>query len=524
MLFTVLGYLERAAIETPDRVALVEGDHTMTFGELRSQVIKTANILATTRVEPGARIGICMEKTIEQVIAILGVMWANAVFVPILPRLKTENIEHIIANCGMSLVITDLGRLHEVSQAPSCPPIWIGVGEGANTAHYPNLPELRAATREIAPAFVRIPDDPAAIIYSSGSTGRPKGITISHRNLFDGAQIVASYTGALETDRIAGLLSFNFDYGLNQIWQTLLLRASLHLHEFLMPDNLFAFIEKHHITILPVMPVFIANMFDRRLMRRGRTYDLSSVRCVTTSGGPVSDRMIADLREYFPSAEIFLMYGLTEAFRSTFLSPVELGRRPRSIGKAIPGVEITVVDAEGNPCPPGVPGELVHRGGCMSLGYWRDEESNALRFRRHPTLHNQILLYSGDEAYTDEDGFLYFIGRKDEMLKTRGYRVSPTEIEIVANRHSDIFTTVAFAIDEPTVTQEVCLAYIPKVADTFNEIAFSLFLKENLPSHMCPRHLVQLSEIGTTGNQGKFDRKQLVIDARRILQDRLDGR
>ena len=204
MLFTVLGYLEQAALETPNRIVLVDGERSMTFGELRAQTIKTANILTSTRIEPGARIGICMEKTIEQVVAILAVMLANAVFVPILPRLKSENIEHIITNCDMSLVITDPGRLHEVSQAPSCPPIWIGADENSNITEYPNLLKLRRTARETLPDFARIPSDPAAIIYSSGSTGRPKGITISHRNLFDGAQIESKYTGATSNERIAG--------------------------------------------------------------------------------------------------------------------------------------------------------------------------------------------------------------------------------------------------------------------------------------------------------------------------------
>jgi amino acid adenylation domain-containing protein len=523
MLFTVLSYLERAAREFPERTAIVDGDRSMTFAELRARARKTGKILSATGTEPGARVGICMEKSLEQVVAILGVLYANAVFVPILPRLKTENIEHIVANCGMATVIADAGRLHEVSRANSCPQVLIGAGRGAQIAKYPNLPELIDATPDTALLFDRIADDPAAIIYSSGSTGRPKGITISHRNLYDGAQIVSQYTGVNSSDRIAALLSFNFDYGLNQIWQTLSLGASLHLHEFLMPDNLFAYIETQHITILPVMPVFIANMFDTRLMRKGRKYDLSSVRRITTSGGPVSDAMISNLRDFFPGADIFLMYGLTEAFRSTYLPPQELLRRPRSIGKAIPGVEITVVDEHGAPCPPGVPGELVHRGGCMSLGYWNDEEANALRFRRHPALHNQVLLYSGDEVRTDEDGYLYFIGRKDEMIKTRGFRVSPTEIEVVANRWAGIFTTVAFGIEEPAVTQEVCLAYLPDSEDVFDEVAFNLFLKENLPAYMCPRHFIRLPSIGTTGNQGKFDRKASVAEAKKLLQERASG-
>src|SRR5205823_4582816 len=282
------------------------------------------------------------------------------------PRLKQSNIRHIIENSGMSAAIIDSERLNEIREFAGMTKLIMG--HGAVDNDWPNLPYMR---RFIQPRmfFDRIGNDNAAIIYSSGSTGRPKGILIAHRNLTDGADIVAEYLGTTEDDRIGCVLSFNFDYGLNQIWQTIRTGAALYLHDLVLPNDLFALLAKESITALPVMPVFITKMFDKRLKLTTASYDFFALRYVCSTGGRLSQEMLNDLKTTFPKARIYSMFGLTEAFRSTYLEPDKLDAHPTSIGKAIPDCQVLVLDENGEECLPNVPGELVHRGATVTKGY-----------------------------------------------------------------------------------------------------------------------------------------------------------
>ena len=308
------------------------------------------------------------------------------------------------------------------------------IGRGPAEEEFASLGELRRECQSSQPFFRGKPDDTAAIIYSSGSTGRPKGIVISHKNLADGARIVASYLGTKATDRIAGVLSLNFDHGLNQLWQTLYLGSSLYLHDLIFPRDLFRLLARERLTALPVMPVIISRMFDPQLPGPDGDLDFSALRYVCTTGGPVTARMLDQLRSTFPSTDIVLMYGLTEAFRSSWLPPDQVAVRPTSIGKAIPEVELYVLDENGRDCAPGVPGQLVHRGGCVAKGYWNAPEATAERFRQIDRFPGETVVFSGDLVRRDEEGYLYFLGRMDSMIKTHGFRVSPTEIEEHARR------------------------------------------------------------------------------------------
>ena len=319
--------------------AFFQGERSMSFEELHLHALSTANHLRDLGIVKGDRVGICMSKGIDQAVCILGAMYANAIFVPVLPKLKRANIEHIVVDSGMKALFTDLTRLEEVKDFTSHTRLLIGAG--TTLEDYPCFPYLRKHLPCHTPFFDCIGMDSAAIIYSSGSTGRPKGIVISHRNLSDGARIVSAYTGTTRDDRIAGILSLNFDYGLNQLWQTIYKGASLYFHDLLFPKDLFEMLHNEKITSLPLMPVIMTRMFDPRFYSPNPAHDFSSLRFITSSGGNVSPRMIEKLETTFPSALIFLMYGLTEAFRSSFLPPEQIKIRPRSIGKAIPDVKWT---------------------------------------------------------------------------------------------------------------------------------------------------------------------------------------
>jgi amino acid adenylation domain-containing protein len=503
-------YLLQTASRLPDKVALISPERSITFGELLHEAVATANCLKSIGIVDGDRVGICMEKTVDQVVAILGVLFANAVTVPILPRLKGPNIRHIIDNSGMAAMITDTDRLVEVKDFSDR--VRLITGHGAVTEDWPNLPYMRRFAQ--GPHFFdRIGNDNAAIIYSSGSTGRPKGILIAHRNLAEGADIVAEYLGTREDDRIGCMLSFNFDYGMNQVWQTIRMGCTLILHELALPNDLFAMLARERVTALPVMPVFLTKMFDRRLKVDTTRFDLSSMRYVCSTGGRLSADMIADMKRAFPGARIFSMFGLTEAFRATYLPPEKLEAFPTSVGHAIPDCQVLVLDEQGNECPPNVVGELVQRGATVTKGYWNDPENTAKSFRPHPRYPGETLVFSGDRVYKDENGFIYFVARADDMIKTKGFRVSPTEVEAEVLRHPEVKEAVAFAVPNITVGEDVACAYTSVDGQPIDDALLKQFLKSQLPNHMVPATLVHFASFPILGNAGKHDRKAIKVQS-----------
>ena len=503
---SIFRFLCETAERLPQKIAITSKTRSVTFAELRDEALATAECFRELGVKPGDRVGICMEKTLDQISAILGVLFANAVLVPILPRLKRSNIRHIIENSEMAFLVTDSERLNEVAEFADITKLVTGHGE--LDEERPNLPYLR---RFLQPRMLsdRIGADNAAIIYSSGSTGRPKGILISHRNLADGAEIVAEYLDTNESDRIGCVLSFNFDYGLNQIWQTLFKGATLCLHDLALPNDLFAFLAEESITALPVMPVIITKMFDRRLKLATDSYDFSHLRYVCSTGGRLSQDMLTDLKSTFPTAKIYSMFGLTEAFRSTYLDPTKIESHPTSIGKAIPDCQVLVLDENGNECAPNIIGELVHRGATVTKGYWRDPVNTAKVFRSHPSFPGETLVFSGDKVIRDEEGYLYFVARGDEMIKTKGFRVSPTEVEAEVVRHPDIGAAVAFAVPNIAIGEDVACAYTTINGQPLAETTLKQFLKSNLPNHMVPAYLIHFETFPITGNDGKLDRKAI---------------
>ena len=510
---SVVELLEARSEDRPDHVALVDSSRSMTFLELYRITTQTCSALIHLGVSKGDRIGVCMSKSIEQVIALIAILRAGAIAVPILPSLKRDNILHIITNCGMSVVITDEARLQEVACCPETCSVIIGKGEA--TAEHPNLPYISQHLNPVERNVTLDADDLGMIIYSSGSTGRPKGIMITHKNLVDGAEITKQYLTTLPSDRIGGLLSLNFDYGLNQLWQTLLVGCTLCLHEPLLPNDTFRFIEEYEVTALPLMPVLIERLFDARLLDHRLHFRLEKVRYITSSGGRVAPWMLNKLRTTFPVAQIFLMYGLTEAFRSTYLPPDQLEKRPNSIGIPVPNVEVFVIGPDGRECEANVTGELVHRGGCVSKGYWNDPELTREKFRGSPKFPGELLVHSGDMVRRDKEGFLYFIGREDGQIKNMGIRISPTEIETQAELHEDIRSTVVFGIDNQVDSQEIVLCYTSFSGQEIKKQSLFIFLKKHLPAHMIPHHIQHFLSFPATGNQGKVDR-EAVRDSVRI--------
>ncbi len=497
-------FLRQTASRLPAKTALISRERSVTFSELMLEVTATAECLREIGVGSGDRVGICMEKTVDQAVAILAVLFANAVVVPILPRLKGPNIRHIIENSGMAAMITDTDRLTEVSEFAQVTRLITGHGELRN--EWPNLPYMRKFVRS-NDFFDQIGNDNAAIIYSSGSTGRPKGILIAHRNLAEGADIVGEYLGTHEEDRIGCMLSLNFDYGMNQLWQSIRFGCTLVLHDLALPNDLFSLMQRERITALPVMPVIITKIFDKRLKVNTQRFDFSSLRYVCSTGGRLSSYMIADLRNAFGKTKIYSMFGLTEAFRGTYLPSDKLDQFPTSVGQAIPDCQILVLDEAGEECTPGAVGELVQRGATVTKGYWNDPENTAKTFRQHPRFPGETLVFSGDKVYKDANGFVYFVARADDMIKTKGFRVSPTEVETEVLRHPEVMEAVAFAIANIGVGEDIGCAYTSTSGEPVSEAVLRQFLKSNLPNHMVPSVLLHFESFPILGNAGKHDRK-----------------
>lgn len=350
----------------------------------------------------------------------------------------------------------------------------------------------------------------AAILYTSGSTGKPKGVVLSHRNLVAGAESVSEYLENRPEDRILSVLPLSFDYGLNQLTTAFYSGACAVLMNYLFPRDVIRLVAREKITGLAAVPplwVQLAQLdwppgVDEHL------------RYITNSGGAMPTHTLAALRGKLPGTRPFLMYGLTEAFRSTYLSPDEADKRPDSIGRAIPNAEILVVRPDGTPCVAGEEGELVHRGVHVALGYWNDAGKTAERFRPAPGLPAglpmpEIAVWSGDTVKRDEEGFLYFIGRRDEMIKTSGYRVSPTEVEGVIYDTDLVLEAIALGVAHPVLGQAVVLViHAPGQNESVSEKLMAA-CKRQLPAFMVPARIVAKDEALPRNPNGKIDRTLL---------------
>ena len=504
--------VDQAAARTPHAPALVCRDRRLDYRELAALQDGFAAGLALLGLAPRTRVGIYLSKGIEAVAASFGATKAGACFVPVNPVLKARQVGHILRDCGVAVLVTSPERYAQLrEQLAACPDVQLVVQTGAPrpaTADVCGWDDFTSAAP--APAAPALDGDMAAILYTSGSTGAPKGVVVSHRNLVSGAASVASYLHNCAADRILAVLPLSFDAGFSQLTTGFLSGACVVLHEFLQAGDALRTIAQERITgITAVPPVWI--QLTEHPWPAGAA---DALRYVANTGGRMPREILSRLRRLAPAALPYLMYGLTEAFRSTFLAPDQVDRRANSIGKAIPNQEIMVLRPDGQPCAPDEPGELVHRGSTVSLGYWNDPVKTAERFRVLPPRQDGLVLpeyavFSGDTVRIDEEGYLYFIGRVDEMIKCCGYRVSPTEVEEAVYETGLVREVAAFGVAHERLGQAVALAVLPVDGDRFDEAALLAALRPVLPHYMLPHQvLVADAPLPRNGN-GKLDRAGL---------------
>ncbi|HEY6312463.1 MAG TPA: acyl-CoA ligase (AMP-forming), exosortase A system-associated [Streptosporangiaceae bacterium] len=510
--------LAEAADARRNAPALTYNGNTVTYAQLWRDVEGFGAALRELGLRRGDRVAVYLEKRIETVTALFGTSAGYGVFVPVNPLLRPKQVAYIMRDCNVRVLVTSPERLtllrEELVECKSVEHVVL-------VGHEAAIPPAKSGERymvspwptsvdsvsEIAGGIIDA--DMAAILYTSGSTGRPKGVVLSQRNLIVAAESVSHYLGNSPDDVILSALPLSFDAGFSQLTTAFSVGAHVVLMNYLLPAEVIRLCAQHHVTGLTGVPPLWFQIADQDWPAEATRY----LRYFANTGGRMPRATLDRLRSVFPRATPFLMYGLTEAFRSTYLDPAEVDRRPDSIGKAIPNAEILVVRPDGSLCDPGEEGELVHRGALVAMGYWNDPERTAERFRPAPVREaglctEELAVWSGDVVVSDEEGFLYFVSRKDEMIKTSGYRVSPSEIEEVAYDTGLVRDAVAIGVEDAKFGQHIVLVVSPASGAQVDVDMLLSQMKKGLPLYMLPARVDVRPEIPRSPN-GKFDRTLL---------------
>lgn len=491
----------RGAADAP---ALLLKDGALDFAELDRRVGQLAAWLAGLGFAPGERVATWLGKTWIAALMPLAAVRAGLVHVPVNPLLKRAQVAHILSDSGARLLLCNAARAGTLAEGD--------VPAECHVADDRDCSETVLAAPDGLPPSARDPDELAAILYTSGSTGRPKGVMLSSANLWLGAESVASYLLLSSTDRLLGVLPLSFDYGQNQLLSAWYAGASVAPVDYLTAREVVRAVERFDATTLAGVPPLWVQLLECDWP--GVT--AARLRRLTNSGGALTRSMVAGLRAQFPAARLFAMYGLTEAFRSTYLDPDLIDVRPESVGKAIPHAEILVVRPDGTPTDPDEPGELVHCGPLVAQGYWQDAERTALRFKPAPphSRYGGIAVWSGDKARVDAEGFITFVGRDDEMIKSSGNRISPTELEEAVVATGLAAEAVALGVPDAALGQAIAIVLRPTAAADLGALDDELrrHLRADLPNFMQPRHLLVRAELPRNPN-GKLDRAGITASA-----------
>jgi acyl-CoA ligase (AMP-forming) (exosortase A-associated) len=509
-----------SANRSPDSPALTYGKLTLSYAELQNATAGFASGLMSLGLQRGERVAIYLEKRFETVVASFGTPAAGGVFVPINPLLKAEQVGYILRDCNVRVLVTSPERLELVRETLlECHDlrhiVLTDSTESLATGGTLNICDWTYILSQPPTAGHRIIDtDMLGILYTSGSTGKPKGVVLSHRNMVAGAKSVASYLENRADDTLLAALPLSFDAGFSQLTTSFLVGARVILLNYLLPRDVVRALEREKVTGLTAVPP----LYLQLTQLEWPSTITEHLRYFANTGGRMPRETLTALRQRLPKSKPFLMYGLTEAFRSTYLPPSEVDQRPDSIGKAIPNAEILVLREDGSPCAPNEPGELVHRGALVGMGYWNDPEKTAERYKPLPAhapgreaglVLPEIAVFSGDTVRMDEEGFLYFIGRRDEMMKTSGYRVSPTEVEEVLYATRMVGECVAFGVDDDRLGQSIQVIATPPAGGTLNVDALLAECRARMPAYMVPGGIdVREGPLPRNPN-GKIDRKTL---------------
>ncbi|MCE7985830.1 MAG: AMP-dependent synthetase [Caldilinea sp. CFX5] len=511
--FLVHHLLQTSAERFPAKAALVHGAQRLTYAELVGQATALAHGLARAGVQRGDRVAIFLGQSIAQVVAIFGVLQAGAICVPMGEGLFPQQVSHIAHDCGIRALITDEGKFARVSTSIEAVPSLAFVVL-AGSEELPTLPlktytlqQLGACSPPEPWCDRTIDQDLALILYTSGSTGKPKGVMLTHANVCNAAALVATQLAITAEDRILAALAFNYDAGFNQLTTALRQGSTLVLLNFVFAREVVQALRNEAITGLVGVPT-LWSLLTQPTSTLHKQH-LPHLRYISCAGGTLPQPVLARLRTLLPTTAIFIRYGQTEAFLSTILPPDAVATHPTSMGKALPNVELWVLDEQGQLCQPGEVGELVHRGPILSPGYWGQPELTARVFRPNPFLspacgRAERVCYSGDLVKRDEEGFFYFVGRRDAMIKSAGYRISPTEIEEVLFQSGQLRHAAVIGVPDEVLGQRIKAYVAPRDGESVDPDGLLAFCAERMPPYMLPKTVEVLDKLPITSN-GKVD-------------------
>ena len=511
--FLIWHLLRESARRLPGKEALIHGDQRLSYQDLAGSAERLAAGLREAGLRRGDRIGIYLEPTVDQVLSVFAISQADGVFVPINAQLFPEQLVHIAKDCGMKGLVTTPAKFSTLAGLlPQIGSLEFAVLTGNEEGPAASIPvhRLEKFCQSPAPNDWReesISKDLAAILYTSGSTGKPKGVMLSHANVVAGSTIVSTYLEITSAERILAVLPFSFDAGLNQLMTAFQQGSALVLINFVFAREIVQTLLKERITGLAGVPTLWSLLAQPNSTLRKQP--LPDLRYITNTGGAMPQTVLAVLRKELPTTKVFLMYGLTEAFRSTYLPPAELDRRPTSMGKAIPDTEILVLNERGQLCKPGEIGELVHRGPTVSMGYWGRQEETNKALRPNPLLSPELgdcerVCYSGDLVKMDEEGFLYYVGRRDTMIKSSGFRISPTEVEEVLFQSGELRQAAVIGIPDEALGQSIKAFVVPREGRILDAEQLIAYCGERMPRYMVPKVVETLNELPKTSS-GKVD-------------------
>lgn len=510
--------IESSSVDYPNSIALTLKDQKLSYQELQKNSLSITRSLTAVGIEQFDRVGIYLPKTFEAVSSFIGVSQAGGVFVPINPVLKSPQVIHIIKDCSIKVLITNSARLlaitHNAKLPMSLTHIIVVDGVEDSTINktlilsWSSFLSTQSKGKGVAKGTG---NDIAAILYTSGSTGKPKGVVLSHRNLVEGAKSVAKYLHNSREDNILALLPLSFDYGLSQLTTSFLVGANCILFDYLLASDIPKAIIKHNVTGLAAVPTLWAQLCNIKWSKEAS----NSIRYFTNSGGAMASDILSKLRNKMPHADPYLMYGLTEAFRSTYLHPTEIDNKAGSIGKAIPNAEVLILKNDGTECKPGEIGELVHKGPLVSLGYWNKPTETAKHFKNAPKkpaeiIPTELAVWSGDYVKKDEDGYIFFVARHDDMIKSSGYRLSPLEVEEVLFQHSAVVECAVIGVPHSTLGQAILAIVDANIVTDESATIYSIQMhcQKCLPTYMYPKEIIILKNMPYNSN-GKVDRNLL---------------
>ena len=482
--------LWQAAERAPGQAAIVQRATSVTYAELRARAGGIARALRAAGVVPGDRVCILLERGADAAAAFFGAVACGAIAVNVNETLRPRQIEHILAHSAAAVLLTSAEMLARQPRAFETAARTLDV---ATTGVAPD----EAPTPRVGPDYVQI-------IYTSGSTGLPKGVTLTHANLWTGMRTVSSYVGIRADDRIASLLPFSFDYGFNQLLCAVGSGATLVVEPSVIPQQIVATLAAERVTVLPCVPPLWLQLLGTAQFR---DEPLPALRAMTNTGGRIPVDAVRQLRRSHPQAQLFLMYGLTEAFRATYLPPELVDAHPDSIGRAIPGCEIMVLRDDGTPCDADEPGELVQRGPTVAAGYWNAPELTAAVYRANPLRpagapDNERVVYSGDLVRRDAEGLLYYVARRDRVIKSLGVRVSPDEVADVLFASGQVAEAIV-GTEPDEIRGDAIIAYVV-LADGASLERLQRFCRTELPRYMQPSRIEARAELPRTSS-GKYD-------------------